>query len=65
MQALMKIKGKYFLRHKCILCLSYLLIPILLLIFIIISLLNDVIKFRKVSHFDKYSNELIENRTFL
>ena len=64
MLALVKIRGKYFLRHKCILCWSYLFIPILLLIFIIISLLTDEIKFRKVRHFDKYTKEFIQNRTF-
>jgi hypothetical protein len=39
------------------------LIPILLLIFIIISIFIGGIKFRKVIHFDKYTNKFIESRT--
>ena len=40
------------------------MIPILLLIFIIISLLTDNIRFREVSHHSKYINNFIENRAF-
>ena len=64
MLALIKIRGKYFLRHKCILCWSYLLIPILILIFIIITLLTEDIRLRDVIYFDKYQNKRTNNRTF-
>ena len=54
MLSLIKIRGKYFLRHKCILFWSYLLIQIIILIFIIITISKDGIILRRVKYYDKY-----------
>jgi len=64
MLPLIKIRGKYFLRHKCVLCWSYLFIPILILIFIIIASLTKGITFRRVNYYDKLTDTFARNRSF-